>query len=634
MLLLAPLVPVVNADPREYSWALMLHHGFAQGMDFGKVLVFTYGPWGFLLEGYHPETFVAFALSSGVIAAAVVAALWSLVTRPDSGLVSSLFLLAIAVAFVAFWRSQPTYLLLPSLTYLAVRDQRSSEVVRVFLIVALALASLTKFPVLVLASVAVAGLGLERLAARRVPREALFFAACVALFWLIARQPLSSFLPYVQNSLALASGYADAMQLPAPRLHDPLAPFVVSMVLFWLGASGIEFRRGRVAGIVFAATVGAMLALYFKGASVRPGYPHTTPAYLTLAVLQITYLASIRHQMRIRRSWESAPLLATAASLVIVLAVCVGFPHGGAMRYLLAQPRTLVERTVELSRPRELRESLDLMFRERMEGLRAGWPLPPLEGPADAIPSLQSVLLAHGEPVVPRPLFESYTAYAASLASLNVDHYQSGGAAHTLLFDIAPIDGRFPSLDDGASWPEIASRYELASETPNFLILEKRIEPQELSMRVIAEGTGRLGEALTIPHSTRPLFVSLEIAPTLAGSIQRLFYRTSPLRIRVRTGGEETSWRIIRGNAASGFLIAPLVTTRNEFATFLSGEPGGRRPESFAIEGDGSDWNREYRFVFRELWIVENRSRLRTAHTQLGHQPDRQDERCGSAYGI
>src|SRR6266480_7699279 len=38
------------------AWIQMLHMAFAERLQFGRDIVFTFGPWGFLYGGYHPST--------------------------------------------------------------------------------------------------------------------------------------------------------------------------------------------------------------------------------------------------------------------------------------------------------------------------------------------------------------------------------------------------------------------------------------------------------------------------------------------------------------------------------------------------------------------------------------------------
>jgi len=39
------------------SWMQMLHLAFAERLQFGRDIVFSFGPWGFLYGGYHPATY-------------------------------------------------------------------------------------------------------------------------------------------------------------------------------------------------------------------------------------------------------------------------------------------------------------------------------------------------------------------------------------------------------------------------------------------------------------------------------------------------------------------------------------------------------------------------------------------------
>jgi hypothetical protein len=42
----------------EDGWIQMLHMAFAERLQFGRDIVFTFGPWGFLFGGYHPATYL------------------------------------------------------------------------------------------------------------------------------------------------------------------------------------------------------------------------------------------------------------------------------------------------------------------------------------------------------------------------------------------------------------------------------------------------------------------------------------------------------------------------------------------------------------------------------------------------
>jgi hypothetical protein len=56
--------------PTDDAWALCLHAGFAQHLQFGRDIIFTYGPWGLLARDYYPPTFWI-SMSSWLLLSAV-----------------------------------------------------------------------------------------------------------------------------------------------------------------------------------------------------------------------------------------------------------------------------------------------------------------------------------------------------------------------------------------------------------------------------------------------------------------------------------------------------------------------------------------------------------------------------------
>src|SRR5262245_32317938 len=57
----------------DLSWVMVLNWARGVGADFGREIVFTFGPWGFAMYGYAPHTHVAHVAAWGVLAAAFFA---------------------------------------------------------------------------------------------------------------------------------------------------------------------------------------------------------------------------------------------------------------------------------------------------------------------------------------------------------------------------------------------------------------------------------------------------------------------------------------------------------------------------------------------------------------------------------
>ncbi len=95
--------------------------------------------------------------------------------------------------------------------------------------------------------------------------------------------------------------------------------------------------------------------------------------------------------------------------------------------------------------------------------IRRNVPLPPVTGTADLYPDDQLVLVANGLRRLSRPVFQSYSAYTPRLIALNEGQLARDDRPRTIFVDLAPIDGRWPSSEDGPNLMTILSDYRLRS---------------------------------------------------------------------------------------------------------------------------------------------------------------------------
>src|SRR5450756_1263024 len=65
-------------DGIDNAWTMALHEGFIEHLQSGTDLVFTYGPWGFLAHGYHPQTHLLSEIIWGYLALAFLSGGWQL----------------------------------------------------------------------------------------------------------------------------------------------------------------------------------------------------------------------------------------------------------------------------------------------------------------------------------------------------------------------------------------------------------------------------------------------------------------------------------------------------------------------------------------------------------------------------
>jgi hypothetical protein len=216
----------------------------------------------------------------------------------------------------------------------------------------------------------------------------------------------------------------------------------------------------------------------------------------------------------------------------------------------------------------QLQQDLQRAQAAEDEALRAKTPLPQLTGATDIYSYDQAIVFAHRYPYQPRPVIQSYAAYTPELAAMNAAHLRSARAARNVIFRIAPIDGRFPALEDGLSWPELLTRYDLRAVTDRFAILEKSDAPRSYQLRPVRRQLVRFGEVVGLSvRSEFPVWVEFGIRPTLAGRMASVLHKPPVLMIKVTTeSGRASEHRLVPGMAKAGFLLSPLINDHLDFA--------------------------------------------------------------------
>ena len=209
----------------------------------------------------------------------------------------------------------------------------------------------------------------------------------------------------------------------------------------------------------------------------------------------------------------------------------------------------------------------------RLEEVRKLHPLDAIEGPLDAYNAMQVIALATPVAYEPRPVIQSYAAFDARLAGYNRDHLLGPDAPRSILFSVIPIDDRYPSLEDGLSWPLLLTRYQIERRTGKDLLLLTREEsPRSEQLVPLSTQTARLGERIEVPPVApgAGVWAEVDVTPSAAGQLLGLVFkrpalfletfepaRASPRRVRVVPG---------MGNA--GFLLSPMVLTSDDFERF------------------------------------------------------------------
>jgi hypothetical protein len=452
VLLSAPWTLNVPSAGLDGSWMVVMSHALENGWQFGRDIVFTFGPYGFLYTRLnHPQTYaitLAFWSFYGIAVAGTVA--WFMRgQRVTAACIVLLLLLLLGT------RIPDAALLLVPLLLLFSYAAPARFFVPVLLALT-ALIALVKFTFALLGFAIILLIEIHRaFQGRRAPYYLLSYLALSLFFFTVAGQDPRNFATYISASLSVAHGYGEAMQIDGP----------VGEVVCFFGLA--------------ACFIGCVFHVEVQRERAFRGFAQERGLVLTLGICLFTYVGMkagfVRHDAHHSvLAWSSLTVGAAAYSLFVLPNVWPPLTRAALLGICTVSATAALIRAAELAQP-SLKESLAQGVLEQAiavssllrgdyaaqqassyarasETIRNNHPLPRLPGSADIYPWDQSALIAHGMEYQPRPVFQSYGAYNSSLIELNRDHIRGDRAAAFLLFDVKTIDARMPSMDEGQLW--------------------------------------------------------------------------------------------------------------------------------------------------------------------------------------
>ncbi len=604
-----PNLPVASLDP---SWMLAMEQAVAQGFVFGREIVFSFGPYAALYtQTYHPATYHLTLFLSFLLGLCYGGMLLMAMRKQGNGwlwlyavflfLVESrdvlFFSYPLLVAFVAY------KVTLPSMDTRHMAFPTRTRIVYAFAIALLGVLPIIKGSFLPLTVMAVmAGFILHWQKGKKV--FAFLFILLPLLMmvalWHIAGQPITALADYFHAMFEIISGYAGAMSTfpegwsPKMRFGIPgmIASYIIIATLVLVSILTCN-ANSRLHKIVITSCVGLFLLIAFKAGFVRhDDHALVSGSALILAVLALNLFGIAR-----------IPLL-TVLFAVILWSLIHLFYMGISLN------QSPVHRISGVMSGEPMGGQLQGAFNQRLDEIKAASTIPRLDGMTDIYPYDQAELIASGNNWESRPVLQSYSVYTPFLARINEAHLRGSRAPDNIVFRVSPIDHRFPSLEDGLSWPTLFSHYEIATTDQHYAYLKKRKVPFALRKMLMVQASHQLGKQVMLPHGAHTLFAEVDVSPTLLGRVARVFFKLTPLYISIsQENGLDKTFRFIPGMAQTGFVISPLIITTEDFVRLANGQLSslsGNAVRSMRLASEGSEsilWESNYSIIIYDIEI-------------------------------
>jgi hypothetical protein len=565
------------------AWIQTLHMAFAERLQFGRDIVFTFGPWGFLYGGYHPETYLISVVVWAVLAAVFWWAAWRVVTHFfKNPLVCWLWMMAfIGLASISPFLNIDVRLtawpLLLLLLHFSV-EERPFTLTQAMLVISLALLSLIKHSIFTIAVVTVLIIAADNVfRQRRFPWIVLAFAGGIFFFWVLAGQQLNLFGPFLRGASEIVSGYTEALMLWQPTDEADILRFWEVAIAMCALVGYVVCKQHRLFGLLPLLGFAFIVFAAFKHGYVRHDIHEIAATNLLLlaALLWLPVAWCI--------VWQRSRWLIPAVLLPLIFATPLASLSlqrwqrltGGGLFSVLGQQLTVQN----LFAPAKIflgfledRQHSFRSFNGYAASLRAAFPNLEIHGSADVYALSQTLALPLGLTCRPRPIFQSYSAYTPKLAEMNAAHLRSDRAADHIFFDVWTIDGRFAAQDDSLSWPELLTRYDIKRMAGRYILMEKSVTPRHYELTPIAETVAKFDEGIEVPSMIGgPIWVRIDIARSLWGNVMATLYRPPRVSLTVFTrSGRAYSGRLLPAEARAGFLLSPVVENRQSFFALAS----------------------------------------------------------------
>ncbi len=329
--------------------------------------------------------------------------------------------------------------------------------------------------------------------------------------------------------------------------------------LGFCGLAGVLALSNRAwNGAFFVLGIAGIIFMSFKESYVRNDNSHEMTAVLNLLLIALAFLAVTAAQKK-----ALVPF-----AILLALQSLANTDYPGEIPSQSAQtftPHNLLCPLVNLG-TRNLQDD----YEKSQAKVREQTYLPPVSGSVDLYSFHQELLFAYGMDYRPRPAIQSYSAYTPDLARMNADWLRTDQAATTLFFGIQVFDDKFPAMDDGLSWPELLTRYDilgLSDKFGNCLVLSRSPQPRGYHLQPFPPATITLGRPFAPPTLTNGLvWAEIDIKKTLAGDLQSFLDKPSALMADLQLAdGSRHRCRIVPGAARAGFLLSPYIQNNRSF---------------------------------------------------------------------
>ncbi|HEY4248782.1 MAG TPA: hypothetical protein VGM64_18310 [Lacunisphaera sp.] len=568
-----PLMPAADLDP---SWRMALGYFYEHGMQFGRDVVFNYGPLGFVMgktySGVQWWALIFGQLTVAVVTAAVVV-LQAKRLRGRSRLIFLLFFLLLAISYEDALHMLIIAILGFELLRRSGMPWRNSTLL---IAIVLSVSSQLKFTNFLLASFVVL-LACAYSAYSRRWRQAGILALAYGLAylagWIALGQNVANLPAYFYGSWFISDGWLWSMGFPAP-LPSLWKGLVILFLLIGYSAVHVRLHTDKPRAIANTLLLGAFIYLNWKHGFVRAD-GHMI-GFFYCALLPLTAYPALLDDPPCGRRQHYWIFLGAILLSLWALENSLWGVLRNALGQFQGKVWSNIEQVVEWKQTRQ-------NYRDHLNVARADADLYMTRDIAGKS-TIDVVGFEIGAAVLnrlnyqPRPVIQSYSTFNPPLERLNYDLYASDRAPQYVLSKIETIDGRLPTMDDARVLLLLAYRYQYIRTEKGFGLWHLTpgpFDPVKYEPTLLRSETLPVNEPLKIAAlSNQALWLKVDLQPSFLGKLRSFFYKPPQVVLHIETEQDlKRDFLMPLPQGRTGFVLNPLIEDVVDYMHFANSEP-------------------------------------------------------------
>lgn len=551
----------IGLDP---SFAFAFNYFFANNLQAGKDIIFTYGPLGFLF-------FIPQPISNNLFFSIIVISVFKLIfissflylgllVKKHASLVNRLFSLVIIFLTSALVDIGSILVFLTAIFLLIERETSR----KIYLIPAIFIASFAIFvksslgvlSILIVMSYSV----IDYFQGKNIRRLFFINSAIFLSFvfiWLLIYHNLSGIGNYLYGILELSSGNSSAMTLNPANNWVDLSIFI--FLFFYLPFNAKDKRATFLYGIFLLSLLASWKYAFGRTDHIHYFYFFIIFFYSLLLVcmkyvkimhLIILLVSLLSFSANMKSIGINPPNI--IGDIKIYLANGVKIFNAIVLDYKNYE-KELIRQSRDNLKQNALKKDVLQIIGDR---------------PVDTYPWETTYVPANNLNWRPRPVFQSYVAYTPWLDRKNAEFFVSDKAPQFIIWDIehwggevGSIDGRYLLSDEPLTIFRILNRYKPVYRDQKIALFERVSDPLFKEPKLISRTKGRWEEWIKVPSTSNGILrAKIDFTRKFLGRLKRFLYKEEEFFISYKLENNEIKkYRLVADNAISGVWINPLI---------------------------------------------------------------------------